>query len=320
MQKISVIVPVYNVAPYLKECVNSVIGQTLSDLEIILIDDGSTDGSGAICDGYAQKDDRIKVIHKPNGGLSEARNAGLDIATGEYIGFVDSDDYIDTDMYEILYHNAINLKADISMCCDRRVPHQAGDYNFNENKVSVWESKEEMIREIFLARRTVVAVCLKIFHRNIFRQTRFPVGMTTEDAYILLDTLRDCHRMAFQKISKYNYRRRQGSIVLQTTYSDTILDLVRVYERNYDIIKKEYPSLMAVGEYRLFWGLRETLARIGATSDYDEQKQVIELLQDKIKKNLLKLLKNPYMDIRQKVATLVAMFSCHRIAKFKHYA
>lgn len=109
---ISVIVPVYNVEKYLHKCINSILNQTYKNLEIILIDDGSTDNSGKICDEYALKDNRIKVIHKENGGLSSARNAGLDICSGDYIGFVDSDDYIAEDMYEYLY---VNLKKIMRM-------------------------------------------------------------------------------------------------------------------------------------------------------------------------------------------------------------
>ena len=101
--KISVIVPVYNVEKYLDNCINSIVNQTYDNLEILLVDDGSKDNSGSLCDEWALRDNRIKVIHKQNGGASSARNAGLDAATGEYIGFVDADDYIDIDMYEIMY-------------------------------------------------------------------------------------------------------------------------------------------------------------------------------------------------------------------------
>ena len=104
--KISVIVPVYNVENYLRRCVDSIINQTYKNLEIILVDDGSPDNCPVICDEYAQKDSRIKVIHKENGGLSSARNCGMDMATGEYIGFVDGDDWIESDMYKFLIENA----------------------------------------------------------------------------------------------------------------------------------------------------------------------------------------------------------------------
>ena len=104
MPKISIIVPVYNVEKYLEKCVRSILAQTFTDFELILVDDGSPDSSGAMCDQFAEQDQRVKVIHKENGGLSDARNAGIEIATGEYLGFVDSDDYIADDMYETLYN------------------------------------------------------------------------------------------------------------------------------------------------------------------------------------------------------------------------
>jgi glycosyltransferase involved in cell wall biosynthesis len=114
--KVSVIVPVYNVEKCLPKCIETIIGQTFLDIEIILIDDGSTDSSGEICESYKKRDSRITAIHKPNGGLSSARNAGLEIACGEYVSFIDSDDYIEPDMYEIMYEKAIEAKADIVTC------------------------------------------------------------------------------------------------------------------------------------------------------------------------------------------------------------
>ncbi|OOL43593.1 glycosyl transferase family 2, partial [Enterococcus faecium] len=108
------IVPVYKVEKYLRKCVDSILAQTFTDFEVILVDDGSPDNSGKICDEYAEKDNRVRVIHKENGGLSSARNAGIDVARGKYLGFVDSDDYIDEDMYEILYENLKIHDADIS--------------------------------------------------------------------------------------------------------------------------------------------------------------------------------------------------------------
>lgn len=111
---ISIIIPVYNVERYLRECIDSIIAQTYKNLEIILVDDGSSDKSGEICDEYSKKDSRIKVIYKKNGGLSDARNVALDIAKGDYIGFIDSDDYIEKDMFQILYNLAEEYNAEIS--------------------------------------------------------------------------------------------------------------------------------------------------------------------------------------------------------------
>lgn len=114
MCEISIIVPVYKVEPYLRKCVDSILAQTFTDFEVILVDDGSPDNSGKICDEYASKDSRVRVIHKKNGGLSSARNAGIDVARGKYLGFVDSDDYIEKDMYELLYDNIVKEQADRS--------------------------------------------------------------------------------------------------------------------------------------------------------------------------------------------------------------
>lgn len=114
MCEISIIVPVYKVEPYLRKCLDSILAQTFTNFEVILVDDGSPDNSGKICDEYAIKDSRVRVIHKENGGLSSARNAGIDIAQGKYLGFVDSDDYIAEDMYEVLYENLKFYDADIS--------------------------------------------------------------------------------------------------------------------------------------------------------------------------------------------------------------
>lgn len=121
---ISVMVPVYNVAPYITNCLESLIHQTYTNLEIILVDDGSTDNSLEICQEYAKKDKRIKVIHKENGGLSTARNAGLDVATGDYYSFVDSDDYISTRFYEIMLNVALEHSADIVECDYNKIPFE----------------------------------------------------------------------------------------------------------------------------------------------------------------------------------------------------
>ena len=133
---VSIIVPVYNVEKYLERCLDSLINQTLKDIEIILVDDGSTDDSGNICDKYAKKDKRIKVIHKENGGLSDARNIGLSIANGRYLQFVDSDDFIHKQMIEILYNTIINNNADISICDFDKV-YENTKIKYNTKEISL---------------------------------------------------------------------------------------------------------------------------------------------------------------------------------------
>lgn len=319
MPEISVIIPVYNVEQYLRQCIESVVHQTFRDLEILLIDDGSTDSSAAICREYEQQDPRIKVIQKKNGGLSDARNAGLDAATGRYIGFVDSDDYIDPDMYELLHGNALRHQADISMCRDRRVPSLKDDYDLVGTKVYVYTTIPEMIKAIFLSRKTSMAVCLKIYRREIFSQLRFSKGLTSEDADIILDTLSCCRGLAIQDVSKYNYRRRIGSITQQPVYTPKILDLGKVYQKNYERIISDYPELREVGEYRLWWAYREMLARIGATSDVSACADIIRKIQGKLRRHIRNILHNPYMSMGQRIATVLAMSSCRLYARLKGY-
>ena len=184
-KKISVIVPVYKVEEYLCRCVDSIINQTYKNLEIILVDDGSPDSCGRICDEYAEKDSRIKVIHKENGGLSSARNAGLDIATGDYIGFVDSDDFIDAEMYSMLYEMIKNADVEISGVNGRSfveeehlLPYIAGRKNISKE-----QSCEEAIKGLLL-RTFNSSVCSKLFLGSLFKSRRFEIGKLSEDALL----------------------------------------------------------------------------------------------------------------------------------------
>lgn len=172
--KVSVVVPVYKVEKYLERCVNSIIKQSLSELEIILVDDGSPDNCGIMCDSFADKDNRIKVVHKANGGLSSARNAGLKIATGEYIGFVDSDDDIETDMYEKMYNAALKYKVDFVMCDYQRINSNRTNFNKTLDIDSGFYDKEKIRSDIFPALimgsnidyGPLLSVCLCLYKRQ----------------------------------------------------------------------------------------------------------------------------------------------------------
>ena len=172
---ISVIVPVYKVEQYLPKCVESILAQTYTNLEILLVDDGSPDNCGAICEEYARKDPRIKVIHKENGGLSSARNAALDIARGEYIGFVDSDDWIQPEMYETLLSGIKKNDADMAYGGRYDV-----DGNTGEKTIGLCPQKEECISGMEMLGRVFVwdhcdsAAWDKLYHRSLFEQIRYP--------------------------------------------------------------------------------------------------------------------------------------------------
>ena len=196
MDKISVIVPMYKVEKYLRKCVDSILAQTYQNLEVILVDDGSPDGCPAICDEYAKKDKRVKVIHKLNGGLSDARNAGLDIATGEYIGFVDSDDYIVPNMYEELYNAIKKYDCDLAVSDRMMVDEQGNVVHHGEDShkaVVVKDNVESVLFDDRFAHKTVPA-WNKLYARHIFDTLRYPKGRVYEDLWISLDVYRNAKK------------------------------------------------------------------------------------------------------------------------------
>ena len=207
--KISVIVPVYNVEKYINRCVDSIINQTYKNLEIILVDDGSPDNCGKICDEYAKKDGRIKVVHKENGGVSSARNIGLDIATGDYIGFIDSDDYIELDMFECLVNSIIKYNLDICEC------------NFiieEKNNISYVKCKYENIlenRDIiknYLSDNIRPETCNKLYKKEFFDDIRFDTTMILgEDAFINYQIMKRAMKIYNINQYKYHYVKREGS-------------------------------------------------------------------------------------------------------------
>lgn len=172
---ISIIIPVYNVAPFLSQCIQSVLDQTYTHLEVIIVDDGSTDESPAICDKFAKLDTRIKVIHKKNGGQSDARNAGLDIASGDLIGFVDSDDWIENDMYETLYNLLSKYQADISACAHYIEYGTKIKAAFESKEIITFNHKDAMMA---LIKDKIIRnyVWEKLYKRELFNNLRFPMG------------------------------------------------------------------------------------------------------------------------------------------------
>lgn len=252
---ISVIVPVYNVEEYLPRCVDSILAQTYQNLEIILVDDGTKDASDKICDDYAAKDPRIKVIHKENGGLSSARNAGIDIAKGEYLGFVDSDDWIEPEMYEHMLRLA--KKYDVKLVC-------AGRYDFssrrNEKTVGLCPKKEEVITGMELLGRTFTwdgcdsAAWDKLYHRSLFREIRYPLGQISEDVAMFYKLAELVDRAAMCNQPFYNYYHRPGSITT-AKLSDKTFHFPRHTAVIYDYIRKNHPELTAQARYLRVRGL-----------------------------------------------------------------
>ncbi len=211
-EMISVIIPVYNVEKYLDKCIRSVVEQTYKNLEIILVDDGSSDQCGAICDKWAERDERIRVIHKANGGVSDARNAGLDLASGTYIGFVDSDDYIHPEMYQRLYEKIKKCDADLALCGFDWVDEQ--DNTIIRSEKTPYEGlveKKDAIRNI-LFNTLYVVVWNKLFKRELFLNRRFMYGKYGEDIFIMPELYNSCKRIVILSDKYYCYVQSPNSI------------------------------------------------------------------------------------------------------------
>lgn len=246
MKEISIIVPVYNVEKYLQICIESIIAQTFTDFELILIDDGSTDNSAAICDEYAKQDDRICVIHKENQGVGAARNQGLDICTGKYICFIDSDDYIEKDYLEYLY-NRINVSEyDFVSCCANFVDENNNFIMKNEYSKSEFSIEKENIFDIYMHTNFIEDVAWnKIYRSTVFENLRYVEGIIYEDSELIIRLLKQVNKVLFTNKLKYNYRIRSGSIlnyngpnVAKKIFTYKKLDLLKVYELIYFELKE----------------------------------------------------------------------------------
>ena len=234
---VSIIVPVYNVENYVSECIESLLNQSYKNLEIILVDDGSADSSGEICDEYAQKDDRIKVVHKINGGLSEARNTGINMARGQYYLFVDGDDFLADDAVLRLVESVYNASCDIAVCNMIRY--------FENNKTEVFYKPSEYSKVLYGLDRfetlSQPSVCNKIFSSALFEKIRFPKGKFYEDTFVYHELVYNANKVALVDYDGYFYRSRSSSILGQNVMTG----------RYYDFIEAVYIRMMFLLEHNI---------------------------------------------------------------------
>lgn len=235
---ISVTVPVYNVEKYLNQCVESIFSQTYRNYELLLVDDGSTDMCGAACDEYALTDDRCIVIHKKNGGLSDARNYGIELSIGEYLSFIDSDDYVDIDFLESLYSANKKYNTKLSIC-----NMTTFDENGKMDETFTQPYKSLTLAEGHEKYESLLRHCAvnKLYKRDVFDTIRYPKGKLYEDLYVYHLILDKVDKTAYTGKNSYFYRTRSGSI-MNTTYTIHSTDIVWGYHnraRFYDS-KKEY--------------------------------------------------------------------------------
>ena len=268
--KISIIVPVYNVEQYLSKCLKSIIKQSYKNLEIIIVNDGSTDGSWKICKYYAKKDKRIVLLNQQNQGLSIARNNALDIAGGDYIGFVDSDDWVELDMFSTLYENAVTYDADISMCGyiwvkDNEIFNPAvrnflSSESDNDETVYIHTGADKIGFNDSKINYIDYYAWNKLYKRHLFNDVRFPKDKIFEDVFTTHKLLDNANKVVITSKKKYYYLSRSDSITGRP-FSIKRIDIVEATIDRYNYVSNKYPHLERACRIRIFHSLLRLMYR-----------------------------------------------------------
>lgn len=297
--EISIIVPVYNVENYLKDCIESIINQTFNNFELILINDGSTDKSGEICDEYSKLDTRIKAIHTEYKGVSSARNIGISIAKSMYIGFVDSDDYIDKDMYKTLYDLCIDNGCDISIC---KLGREIDGKLINNEKVEYIKilNNEEGICQLFKGILYRFSLCNKLFNRNCFKNITFPEGRIHEDLSTTYKLFANSNKIIYTSYIGYMYVKRNNSI-LTKKYDHKRLDAFIGWNEIIEFINDRYPMLKEIVYASYTYACIDHMYYILNQVQYnDEKKELLFLIRQNIKDHYRYILSNKILTIKYK--------------------
>lgn len=287
--KLSIIVPVYKVEQYLTKCIDSILAQTFADFELILVDDGSPDKCGMICDKYANEDKRIKVIHQKNAGVSTARNRALDNACGEYIGFVDSDDWISPDMYEMLMRDIVEYRSDIAICGIIKEFCNGEQIQFsNENRFFTINS-QEAIKNILENKIFSGYLVNRIYKKNLFECLRLnPDINMCEDLLLSYYLFKKAKKITYNPANGYYYFQREDSIT-RRGFSKELLSMAAVGQIIYQDIKIFYPN---IEEYAFVMSMNFNIAcGMALISSEEEHEDHFCAIQEKIKENIVDFLK-----------------------------
>ena len=306
---ISIIVPIYKVEKYLDRCINSILNQTFKDFELILVDDGSPDRCGDICEEYAKKDKRIKVIHKENGGLSDARNAGLDIAKGEFVGFVDSDDFIHKDMYMILYDTLVKSKSDISQC---KFKYFSKENELNKNIINDGKYKIynniDAIEEIMDNKNLNANVWNKLYKRELFREIRFPKGKIHEDEFVTYKVFYRAKTISYVNKELYYYFSNDTGIMKNLNINSKFDWIEAIEERNEFLLSIKEKNLFNKSNSYLFFNLIKLRYNIKKSEELKNKSQMYNLVNEKIKYSLNAISdKSSYSKLNKIVVSLMKL-------------
>lgn len=311
---ISVIVPVYNAEAYLAKCIDSILAQTYENLEVILVDDGSKDASGRICDEYAQKDARIRVIHKENGGQSSARNMALDVMQGAYVTFVDSDDWIEPDAYRpmlalALEHNVKLVSAGRYDVSARTGKRKVGLCPTRQEVISA----EEMLGRLFIWDNCDSSPCDKLFHRSLFQEIRFPTRSNSEDVAIVYRLVESAGSAAMLDKPIYNYFHRPGStsygaLSQRTFYFEDYTETI------YPYIRDKFPAIEKQARYFRVRALVHSVMSV-ELADKETGDRFAERCRSSrraLRKHIGFILTSPYFGLKERITDILLAFGVYR--------
>lgn len=312
--KISVIIPIYNVEKYLEQCIESVINQTYENLEIILVDDGSSDKSSMICDKYKLKDNRIKVLCNTNMGVGAARNSGLEISTGKYVTFIDSDDYVSPNYIYTMYKNLKETNSDMSICESKTFKGKYCKSKDKKDRIKIFNSQEiiDMMLTYNLTALTLTTPWGNLVPLEFYKVVKFPEGTIIDDQFIVYRLYMLANKISYTNKQLYYYRIRKGSI-MQQKYSIKRTVIFEAYEQRLkDLIEKNYDYTSTVIRFysSCYW-IKANIKR--NKLDYDTT-----ILDNKVKElNKLKLKLTPKLFIKLILEKYIARFCFYIFSKIK---
>ena len=283
---ISVIVPVYNAEKYLAKCLNSIVNQTFRDLEIILIDDGSTDSSGNICDQYAQRDARIIVIHQSNRGISAARNIGISRATSDYITFIDSDDYIELDTYEVVNYTIIKYSPDLVLFREKSVDLKGKTISVNGSKPSnnVYIKDRSFAEELIIG-NLVNGMCDKVYRASIVKTIKFNEGKANgEDFLYNMYAIQKVQTVGYIDQIKYSYVTTPNSIT-RRGFTPALFDQIYYKDKIANIAKERFPTYSRICEKRAYLSRLHTCRAIYSAKLEKQYIKEVNSFKEYLKKN-----------------------------------